>query len=256
MRKTEAPILRGGFWKLIGIVKELESGRYPPCEWVKRAPSLMSNFSAFNPAYAPGSIDITLRGHKEFVRTHFALADEYPLSTGSGYIITTKMLDLFKQNGEGIAGVERVLAALEKEATDPSAVQFLRARFYLQSMDREPMSERAVFYRKAVGSLDQLITSGAGTYQRKALATLASLYFAEGDYRNARAAFRKYVDAHPKTTWAWVAALRIGQCSEALDELTAAVDADLKAAAVFDHLRGTSSSTPIPWFFPPAAHSS
>lgn len=63
---------------------------------------------------------------QSFLRTHFALANEYPLSTGSGYIITTKMLDLFKQDGEGIAGVERVLAELEREAMDPSAVQFLR----------------------------------------------------------------------------------------------------------------------------------
>jgi len=226
----------GRFLKVMEIVKELESGRYPRCEWVERAPSLVSNFFAYNPTYAPGSTDITLRGYQQFVKTHFALADEYPLNTGSGYIITTKMLDLFKQNGEGIAGVERVLAELEKEVGDRSAVQFLRARFYVRSMDWEPVSDRPAFYRKAVGSLSQLATSGTAVYHRKALATLASLYFAEGDYRTARAAFNKYLSAYPRTTWAWVAALRIGQCSEALGELTAAVNAHLKAATSYSTL--------------------
>ncbi len=234
--EARGPDPTGRFLKVMEIVKELESGRYPPREWVQRAPSLVSDFSAFNPAYAPGSIDITLRGYKEFLRTHFALADEYPLSTGTGYIITTKMFDLFKQNGEGIAGVERVLAELEREVTDPSAVQFLRARFYVESMDWESVSERAVVYRKAVASLSQLAASGTSMYHRKSLATLASLYFAEGEYRNAHAAFQKYLSAYPKTTWAWVAALRIGQCSEALGELPTAVDAYLKAATSYSGL--------------------
>ena len=223
----------GRFLKVMAIVTELESGRYPPSEWVERAQSLVPNFFAYNPAYAPGSIDITLRGYQDFVKTHFALADEYPLNTGAGYIITTKMFDLFKQNGEGIAGVERVLAQLEREVADPSAVQFLRARFYVRSMDWEPLSERPALYRKAVGSLSQLATMGTAIHHRKALAALASLYFAEGEYRSARAAFRKYLSAYPRTTWAWVAALRIGQCSEALGESAAAIDAHLKAATSY-----------------------
>jgi len=105
----------GRFLKVMEVVKELESGRYPRCEWVERGPSLVSNFFAYDPTYAPGSIDITLGRYQQFVKTHFAPADEYPLNTGTGYIITTKMLDLLKQNGEGIAGVERVLAELEND---------------------------------------------------------------------------------------------------------------------------------------------
>jgi tetratricopeptide (TPR) repeat protein len=226
----------GRFLKVMAIVNELESGRYPQCEWVDRAPSLVSNFFAYNPTYAPGSIDITLRGYQEFVKTHFAVADEYPLTTGTGEILTTKMLDLFKIKGEGIAGVERMLMELEREVADPSAVQFLRARFYVQCMDREPVNERPAFYRKAVASLSQLASSGTAIYHRKALATLASLYFAEGEYRTARAAFRKYLSGYPRTTWAWVAALRIGQCSEVLGESISAVDAYLRAAVSYSTL--------------------
>ena len=115
------------FFQVLQIVKELESGRYPPCEWVERAPTLASMFFASNPTYAPGNIDRHLDAYKEFARTHFALTDQYPLGTGAGNIITTKMLDLFKQNGEGLAGVERVFTEFEREIPDVAAVQYLRA---------------------------------------------------------------------------------------------------------------------------------
>jgi len=221
------------FLQVLEIVRELESGRYPPCEWVTRAPSLVAMFFAYQPTYAPGSIDRILDGYRQFVRTHFVLSDEYPLGTGTGYIITTKMFDLFKLKGDGVAGIEEMLGELEHEADDPSAVQFLRARFYARSIDSEPADQRTVFYQKATGSLSQLQAAGRSLFHRKALATLASLYFAEGEYVNARAAFRSYLTKYPDTAWAWIAALRIGQCNESLGEVTAAIDADLSAASAY-----------------------
>lgn len=219
------------FFQVLDIVTELESGRYPPCEWVERAPTLVSTFYAYNPTYATGSIDRQLDAYKEFARTHFALTDQYPLGTGAGDIITTKMFDLFKRNGEWIAGVDRVLTEFEREIPDVAAVQYLRAVFYMRCMNEGCPGERAAFYQKAVESLARLQAQGTGLHHRKALATLASLYFSERDYANARDDFKKYVDAYPDTAWTWVAALRIGQSDEALGDWQAAVDSYLAAGS-------------------------
>ena len=219
------------FFQVLQIVRELESGRYPPCEWVERAPTLVSAFFAYNPTYALANIGRQLDAYKEFARTHFALTDQYPLGTGTGYIITTKMFDLFKRNDEGIAGVERVFTELEREIPDVAAVQYLRAVFYVRSINWEPAADRPAFYQKAIGSLARLQAQGTGLYHRKALATLASLYFSERDYASARDYFNKYVNAYPDTAWAWVATLRIGQSHEALGDWKAAVDSYLAAAS-------------------------
>ena len=198
------------FFQVLDIVKELESGRYPPCEWVDTAPMLVSMFSTYNPTYEAGNISREIGAYKEFARTHFRLADQYPLSTGTGLIITTKMFDLFTRNGEGLAGVERVFTEFEQEISDVAAVQYLRAVFYVRCMTEGCSGERAAFYQKAVESLTRLQAQGTGLYHRKALATLASLYFSEREYRKARDGFKQYVAAYPDTAWTWVAALRIG----------------------------------------------
>ena len=200
---------------------------------MERAPTLVSSFFSSNPTYAPENIDRLLDAYEEFAKTHFALADQYPLNDGAGYIITTKMFDLFKRSGDGVAGVERVFTELEREIPDVAAVQYARAVFYVRSMNWEPAGERPVFYQKAIESLTRLQTQGTGLYHRKALATLASLYLSERDYASARDHFKKYLNAYSDTTWAWVAALRIGQSSDALGDWRAGVDAHLAAASKY-----------------------
>ena len=56
--------------------------------------------SRTDPVYGPGSIDRLLAAYQAFVKTHFMLSDQYSLNSDPGYIITTKMLDLFKAKGE------------------------------------------------------------------------------------------------------------------------------------------------------------
>jgi tetratricopeptide (TPR) repeat protein len=219
------------FFRVLDIVKELESGRYPPCEWVERAPSLVSTFYAYEPTYAPANIDRQLDAYRAFAKTHFAVADQYPLITGTGYIITTKMFDLLKRKGEGISSLDRVFAEFERDTPDGTAVQYLRAVFYVRSMNSERGGERAALFRKASEGLLRLQGQGHGLYHRKALATLASLYFSEREYAIARTYFRAYVKTYPDTAWAWVAALRVGQTSESLGEEQAGVDAYLAGAS-------------------------
>jgi hypothetical protein len=59
------------------------------------------------------------------------------------------------------------------------------------------------------------------------------LYLSERDYASARDHFRKYVSAYPDTAWSWVAALRIGQSSEALGDWRAAANAHVAAASKY-----------------------
>src|SRR5262249_17395060 len=51
------------FPEVLHIVDILESGGYPPCEWVTRAPSLIVEFYTFMPVYRAGSVDRMLAGY-------------------------------------------------------------------------------------------------------------------------------------------------------------------------------------------------
>jgi tetratricopeptide (TPR) repeat protein len=127
--------------------------------------------------------------------------------------------------------VERTLADLERDRSDVAGIRYLRAAFYMRSMNSEPAAQRSGLLRKAIDTLSTLSAQGNSLYHRKALATLASLYFSERDYANARATFRRYLDTYPLSAWAWVAALRVGQCDDALSDWKAAVDPYLVASS-------------------------
>ena len=49
------------------------------------------------------------------------------------------------------------------------------------------------------------------------LATLAMLQFSDGELAKAQVLYRRYLDTYPESEYAWIAALRIGQCIEAKD---------------------------------------
>lgn len=76
---------------------------------------------------------------------------------------------------------------------------------------------------KARDLLVRAYTQGEGLHQRKALATLAAIYFYRGDYADARDQYARYLQTYPQSPWAWVAALRAGQCAELMDDWNGAV---------------------------------
>ena len=53
------------FFRVVAIVKELGSGRYPASEWVDKAPRLIVEFSSFEPVYAAGNPERILAVYKE-----------------------------------------------------------------------------------------------------------------------------------------------------------------------------------------------
>lgn len=160
---------------MIAIVKELESGAYPPCEWVAKAPDLVIGFFAYKPSFAPGHIDRMLDAYLAFARTHFRLDDVYPSQGGIGYAITSKMADLFALKGERVAGVERTLDTLAKETGNPGAL-YLKALFDAQTAQSDE-AQRGLLMAKAADTLHALSESGAGLDSRRALATAACLAF-------------------------------------------------------------------------------
>jgi tetratricopeptide (TPR) repeat protein len=215
------------FMKVLEIVRDLESGRYPESEWVDRAPSIVTGFFASNPAYSPENLDRVIEASYTFAKAHYR-----PQPDGTiDYLLTDKMPALLKLKGDEIGGMDAMFSQLERDV-DSSGAKYLRGRYYLRGMrESQAPGERALFLRKAIDTLDELQRSGSGIFQRKALATLATLRMNEGDFAGARANLLKYLAAYADTDWAWVAAARaglanieLGQPVQAAAELTGAAD--------------------------------
>jgi len=211
------------FMKVLAIANELEYGAYPPCEWVDKAPDLVVEFFATDAIYSPANRDRMIEALTQFVGRHFTLHDGEATEWSAGYLVAHKIADLFELKGERIAGVERTLARLEQDTADAAAVRYLSALFYRREAQMTREDKGGPLRTKARAALRDLAKSGGGQYQRKALASLAALHFAEGDYRIARGYFTEFIDRYPESDWGWVAALRIGQTHEALEDLGAAV---------------------------------
>lgn len=221
------------FLQVAAIVRELESGRYPDCEWTRKAPDLVIGFFAtMRAVFARETVDQVLDAHREFVLSHFPMGEIEP-DTRLGYLVTGRMVDLYAVKGDALAGIEGFLSDLERRAADPSAVRYLRALLYLQWMDPQrfrlmsegppPIAEpRDALLRKAQSVLRALQQDGSDHYRRKALATQASVDFYERNFADARVSYRRYVELYPRSPWAWIAGLRAAQSDEALEDWDAA----------------------------------
>lgn len=218
------------FMRVMTIVAELESGKYAPSEWVDKASSLIIGFfMPSNAKVAPKSIDKFIDAYRGFVKAHAALDPTHPDQSGAGYVITSRMADLFERKGERTRGVERILDELEASASEPAAFRYLRAAFFMKRVERQSAADHQGMLQRAREVLASLSAAGSGLYHRKALATLASLEFAERDYSKARELFRRYADSYPQSSWAWVAWVRLGQCEQELGNPREAATAFLEA---------------------------
>ena len=78
--------------------------------------------------------------------------------------------------------------------------------------------------------LRELRSAGGEGVARKALATLAWLNHYEGRLDEARALYRTFVERYPRSGFAWLAAVRAGQCAAELGDLKGAAETYLAAA--------------------------
>jgi outer membrane protein assembly factor BamD (BamD/ComL family) len=216
----------------IEIARELESGRYPPSEWVKLAPSLVVGFYPWEPAYGAANVERVIDACRAFVLSHFVLDEAYPADNGIGYLVTGTVWLVARQGGNGLERMERFLSDVEQGTRDPGA-RYLRALFYMKCMRDEPPAERPSFMRKAIDTLSAVREEGNGLYARKALATLACLYFFDRDFPRARAAYADYLSSYGTSSYAWVAALRVGACDERTGNWKSAAEAYRRAGTRF-----------------------
>jgi len=235
---TEA---RGGdpaprFDQVRAIVAELTSGRYPASEWVQRAPNLLTEFYFSRdraPAFAPGSLDRMIDGFRDHVFAHFDGGDNDTLNNGIGYVIGSKLADLYAFKGERVGGLETFLTELERRVVDKPVVRLLRAEFYLRESIDAPAPDRAAMRVKARDALTLLAAERSTLASRRALATLATMAQADRDHAAALSLYRRYASMYPDSAYAWVAALRVGHMQAALNQWTEAHAAFQNAARLY-----------------------
>ena len=204
--------------QVVEIVKELESGRYPLSRWTTEAPNLISGFFVSTeprPVIPPANVERMLAAYYDFVRTHFDARTEDAIDSSIGYVVTSKMSDLFARQGSAAEGVERTLARLEREVRDPVEVRWFRAMYFVNQWLSGPAAGRAAMGARARTELNALASDGAGYQSRKALAMLAAMAYYQRNHPSALPLYRRYLSAYPDSAWAWVAALRIGLAREA-----------------------------------------
>jgi tetratricopeptide (TPR) repeat protein len=227
------------FERVRAIVARLESGDYPPCEWVERAATLLTQF--FVPDRAPiepATIDHMIEVYRDAAVRLVDRARGVEDLDGLDYLLSYKVPGLLERKGERAAGTERLLIAIEQQASNTTAARYLRVRIRLAMLREKPEAppERAAAIAGARRSLEALSAEGTGPFHRHALATLAALDFSEQGYGRARVEFERYAAAYPESSWTWVALLRTGQCAEALDDPRSAAAAYAEVAARFDGL--------------------
>jgi tetratricopeptide (TPR) repeat protein len=220
--------------RVAAIARELERGPYPPSEWVTRAPTLVTDFfvpDSVPASYAPGNLQRSLAEYEQFVRTHLTWQDPYPPNDSIGFMVSHSVWNLWSLQGDPTAGAERFFDGLAADPTLREAARFLQARTYLARI-QERRGDASWSRARAVALLTDLARNGTERVRRQAHAMLASELFAGGEDRAACTEFRRFVTAYPKSDWAWVAGLRIGQCEEALHRWQAAAEAYRRTATI------------------------
>lgn len=223
--------------RVAAIVKELESGKFPRSEWVEKAPELLVNFFVSDtppPRYSPGNVDRTIETYADFVRSHLQMPNALvSLDNSLGYVIVSKMGNLFQLKGDREGGIERFLDDLEKTASDPASVRLFRAQYYARQSSAGPEAGRASMAVKARATLTTLVSANRGDASRHALAFAAAFDYYRRDYGRALPEYQKFVLRYPSSPWAPVAALRIGECYEQMKDWPKASAAYKRAAISF-----------------------
>lgn len=225
-KKGEEP--SGRFARVVSMARDLQSGAWPASEWVTRAPSLIVDFFAYEPRHSPEGIRAMLDLYRDFIASQFALEDHERVSVA--YLIDSKIPKMLRADGDAsLARMEPLFDAWARIPGRRDAVRFARAQmFQAQSQDRSA-PDRVMWRPKTIEALTELAAS-EGAYARKALATLASLYFQERDFASAAKTYAKYLALYPRSDWAWAAQLRLGQSHEELGDWSAAASAYRRAA--------------------------
>ena len=215
------------------VVGELQSGRYPPCEWVEKAPSLIVEFFAYKPTYTDETRRVMRDAYEQFARAHFTLDHDFPTRSGVGYVVTHKIAELYDGADNGVASVENLLNTWAADGL--TGARYLLALYYVDlSRTAKSADAGTRFVAAARNTLEALHDDRDAIYGRQALATLAVFEQQQAAYSAAARYLRDYVAAYPDSLWTWVAALRRGKALEAMGDWPAASRTYLDAASRFE----------------------
>lgn len=222
------------FLQVIDVVAELESGRYPPCEWVRKAPQLVADYHAFEPTYAPGNAEKMLAAYERFVTSHLGADADDAMRGRIEWILGGHMAPLYKIAGRD-GGLDAFLDKLRRAPNGPGAdyIDYVQAQLALRAAFPTGPPERQTLFAKARTLFAALADRPAGTYPRRALATLADIDFFDADCARAVPSMKRYVELYPRGGWAWIAALRLGLCLEKGGDSEQAIQSYLDAATTY-----------------------
>jgi tetratricopeptide (TPR) repeat protein len=220
--------------RVAAMARDLESGRYPACEWVARAPMLVTNFfvpTSPAPSYAAGNVQRSLDVYADLVRTHLAWQDPYPPNDPIAHMVGYTMWKLWTLQGDPMEVAERFFDELATDPLTREAARFLQARTYLNRAREDP-NNRTPSRARAIALLTALAYGGSDRVRRQAHAMLGAELLVGGDDQRACTEFGRFVAAYPQSDWTWVARLRLGQCAEALQQWQVSADAYRRAATM------------------------
>ena len=204
------------FLQVVAIADELESGRYPECEWVRKAPGLISGFFVSDsppPAYSTENVVRTLAEYARFVEAHLPSATEDLFDTGVGYAITSRMGALYRLQGDRVGGIDRFLTDLEAKGHDRNQIQSMRGRFLVREVTGQQTPPSPAQMKRAEDVLSNVARAKAGYSSRKAAAELAAMFHRERMCERAAPLYLDDVAAYPTSPWAWAALVHAGQCT-------------------------------------------
>ncbi len=235
-RGANHPVLR--LRRVVELIGDLESGRYPGVKWSAGAGLLDSTGRLVGPAVplAPSDATDMFDLYRASLRAHVAGPFAWPPERLTEFVVH-RMGPLFARQGDRIAGIEATLGELETLMDDPSRIRLLRAEFYArESFNASPA--RATLAEKAARTFELVANESANAPGRKALATLVMDGLRAGDHNAARSASEKYLARHPYGAWAWRAAITLGDARHALGDSAG-------AAAAYQHEAIASAADPV-----------
>ncbi len=221
-----------GWTRILATVEKL-SRAYSDCtvelEVSPRCPSWYCVGS--EPMFYPGSSARMLSGlSRTFVRAH--LGDTTASVVELHRLVLGRLGKVCEASGDSFECLDGFLAGLRSSAADPGEVDYLRAMIGVDLKRGPRRGAGPDFPQRAADRLDRLAAAGMGLYSRKALATLALMEQLHGRLPAAREHYSAYAAAFPQSPFAWIAALRAGDCAAGLKDWPGAIAAYRAAAAM------------------------
>jgi hypothetical protein len=219
------------YLRLQSALEALQTG-YPSSEWARRVPGLGSRYWMVLPVFGPGGPARLLAAYQDFLTRQLSAPriDDSAVDTLSWGASETMPWLLSAGRIDPISAMEPIFDAVERAVPNQSVLRYLRGQFYLRRCATGTDAPNPPMCQKARTALAALAGESPGRYSRLALSKLAAELLAEGEYGLARAQLLSYVERYPDGDWAWVAALRAGQCSDRLGERERARDEYRRAA--------------------------